>query len=161
MNTCSYGLLEISVYIVLLIIFFTVIFAEARSMNDMKNASNFILDDYLNKQVRPRLRSKTSLEGVLNLFLDEEELNVGIVCNSCVWRQSVTIAFMVGVMTTFIVKIVYPIPFHVFIVLFLSLFTFLFLLLSLINFHYYGQKIQLYEEGLEKMNDLLQSQEVK
>lgn len=151
-KTCSLGFVEISIYIVFLILFFTVIVAEARNMN---NTSNFILDVYLNKQIRPQLKAKTSIQGVLNLFMDDEDLTIGMVCNSCVWRQSVTIAFMVGVITSFIVRVIYQVPFHVFIVIFLSLFTFLFLLLSLVNFHYYGQKIKLYEEGMEKINDLL------
>jgi hypothetical protein len=162
MQKCSHGLVEIMVYIVLSILFITVIVAETRNMSNMNHASNFILDVYLNQQVRPRLRSKTTVDDVLNLFInDEDESTMGMVCNSCVWRQSVTIAFMVGVITSMIIKVVYAIPFHVFIVLFLSLFTFLFLLLSLVNFHYYGQKIELYEEGLDKIYQLLKEEKIK
>jgi thiosulfate reductase cytochrome b subunit len=161
MEKCSYGLVELMVYIVLFILFFTVIIAEARNMSNMNHASNFILDVYLNKQVRPQLRSKTTVDDVLNLFLSEEESTIGMVCNSCVWRQSITIAFLVGIITSFIIKVVYAIPFHVFIVLFLSLFTFLFLLLSLVNFHYYGQKIELYEECLDKIGELLKKKQNK
>jgi len=142
--------LEYYFFGVMILIIGVIICAEILDGN--KNNSNFMLDFYIRDHLRPLLRATGSVEEV-HALLDSDDAS-DLVCHSCIWRQSVVISFVTSILSIMIVRIFYPMPARIAILLFISQTTILLLLISFINTHYYDKKIGFYREIIRHIRDV-------
>lgn len=117
-----------------------------------KHNSNFMLDFYIRNHLQPLLRATGSVEEV-HALLESDEADY-LVCHSCIWRQSLFISFVTSILSIIIIRIFYPMPARITILLFISQTTILLLLISFINTHYYDIKIAFYREIIRHIRDM-------
>ena len=147
------AIFEIIIYTILVLLFLILVIAEIVDILGNNGRSNFLLDHYVQRTLIPEMNKKETIDQVCDFYLKEHHTDFP----ALVWRQALSISFVSSFLSVCVVKIFLPrIPFLSFILLFITLFFFLLLMTSLINYHFYGVKMQFVYSGFEKIHVLNQ-----
>jgi hypothetical protein len=137
---------EIFIIFILITVFITMVIAEILHMINQWRP-NFIYEIYVNNHLIPLLEKTNDAKEICDIIISENKDN-----SVFLWRHAIFISFIVSIISTFLVKIFDPeLKTRTFLILFLALFFINTLFMMLINFHYYGNKLNFINDCAEKI----------